>query len=64
MVRTVARSGFPGWKMAAGLTHQESLKQYSQSLKIGDTVLLFYNAEKRANEEVQRSGYVLSDFSR
>lgn len=48
----------------AGLMHQENLKQHSQSLKIGDTVLLFYNAEKRASEEAQRGGYVLSDFSR
>lgn len=39
-------------------------KQPHPSLKIGDTVLLYYNAEKRPGEESKRSGYVLSDFSR
>ena len=47
--------------MAARLEQQESLKQPSLSLKIGDTVLFYYKAAER---DRQRSGYVLSDFSR
>ena len=46
------------------MAHQDSLQQQSLSLKIGDTILLYYNAEKRTSEAgAQKSGYVIANFS-
>lgn len=32
-------------------------------LRIGDTVMLYYNADKRSKEEAAISGYIISDLS-
>ncbi len=38
--------------------------QQADNLKIGDTVLLFYNADKRFSTDSGReSGYILADLS-
>jgi hypothetical protein len=45
------------------MARQDSLQQHPLSLKIGDTILLYYNAEKRTTEGAQKSGYVIANFS-
>jgi hypothetical protein len=42
----------------------DSLKLESQSLvRVGDTVMLYYNSEKGSQEEAMNSGYIISDLS-
>ena len=41
-----------------------TLKLESHSLvRVGDTVMLYYNAEKGSREEAINSGYIISDLS-
>lgn len=38
------------------------LKKHSP-LRIGDTIMLYFNADKRSKDEAENSGYILSDLS-
>ena len=40
-----------------------SKKDQQSLLRVGDTVMLYFNAEKRSQEEAINSGYIISDLS-
>jgi hypothetical protein len=53
--------------LQGNMARQESLGlqilKLPLSLRIGDTILLYYSAEKRTSEGAQKSGYVIANFS-
>lgn len=49
--------------VCVGATMATSKKDQQSLLRVGDTVMLYYNAEKRSQEEAMNSGYIISDLS-